>query len=544
MVFYRKYRPQSLDDLIGQDHIKLTLSKAFTTGKLAHAYLFCGPRGCGKTSTARILAKMVNCQVGDGTLGVGGGEKKQSTRQAPQPTAIPCNRCSSCLSITDGSNLDLIEIDAASNRGIDDIRDLRERIKLSPTSSKMKVYIIDEVHMLTTEAFNALLKTLEEPPSHVLFILATTEAHKVPQTILSRVQRLDFKLATPDALITALGKIVKEEKLEVEDDALRLIAKYGEGSFRDSEKILDQLASANGKITLKIVEKAVNSGGFSEKVAILRSIAKSDSQAALQLIHKQIEGGVNIKEFTTSNLEILRLILLLKGGALQVVKDDLGSINFEIVSNLALEYGSRKILNTIKAFSESLEKLKYATIQSLPLEVAVVESCIEEEVSRVSQVPRVSQGEESKNIINASTDSNNNSRVTLSQNSTLKDDQVEIPMGRSSSEVALLKDRWNYILETIRPDNYSLEAMLKQAKLLGFEGGAVILEVPYAFHQRILEAPRSRTLLESVISDVLGKPAKVITKLGKRPVRVEELANVEVAQDDEIVRIAAEIFNS
>ncbi|MBI3485994.1 DNA polymerase III subunit gamma/tau, partial [Candidatus Daviesbacteria bacterium] len=213
MVFYLKYRPQTLDDLIGQEQVKSSLTKAFESNHLAHAYLFCGPRGTGKTSTARILAKMVNCEILDDS------DKTKSFKKSPiaessitTSVSIPCNKCSSCISITDGSNLDLIEIDAASNRGIDDIRDLKEKIKLAPSSARKKVYIIDEVHMLSAEAFNALLKTLEEPPEHVLFILATTELHKIPETILSRVTKLDFKTASTLDLVKALKKVVDGEK--------------------------------------------------------------------------------------------------------------------------------------------------------------------------------------------------------------------------------------------------------------------------------------------------------------------------------------------
>ena len=240
IAYYLKYRPQSLNDLVGQEIVKKTLQAAFESHKLSHAYLLTGPRGTGKTSTARILAKMVNC------LG-------------KNP---PCNKCTTCLTITDGSNLDLIEIDAASNRGIEDIRALREKVRLSPTSSKKKVYIIDEVHMLTTEAFNALLKTLEEPPAHALFILATTDASKLPQTILSRVQRLDFKLATMSQLFEALEKISKVEKIDIEEGALNLIARKGEGSFRDAIKLLDQISSMEGKITSEILEKFLKTSNF------------------------------------------------------------------------------------------------------------------------------------------------------------------------------------------------------------------------------------------------------------------------------------------
>lgn len=527
MVFYRKYRPQTLEDLIGQDQIKSTLQNAFKQDKLAHAYLFCGPRGCGKTSTARVLAKMVNC------------EKYSANSTEP----VPCNTCSSCVSITDGSNMDVIEIDAASNRGIDDIRELRERVKLAPSSAKKKVYIIDEVHMLTTEAFNALLKTLEEPPAHVLFILATTEIHKIPQTILSRVQKLEFKLAANQDLVKMLSRVAKEEKIDVEEEALKLIAKSGEGSFRDALKVLDQLASQGEKITKEVVEKQVRSGNFTQNLELLGYISASDAKQSLEMLQRQLEQGVSVKEFTTQILEMLRFILLIKNHAEVSLKDEVGTANFEQLVGLAQTFGQGKLLKTINAFGQSLEKLKYTSIPSLPLEVAVVESCSPEprEMSQVPQIQMIRQIVEVSGPRDIPSDIYDGTDDIRTEKLNGDNSPKTNP---NTEEVLVIKDKWSYILETIRPDNFSLEALLRQAKLMGYEGNAVILEVPYAFHQRILEAPRARNLLESVLTDVLGKPSKVITKIGKRPVRVEELANVELAQDDEIVRIAAEIFNS
>ena len=265
-VFYLKYRPQSLDDLLGQPVVKKIISSAFSENCLSHAYLFAGPRGTGKTSTARILAKMVNCS-----------EKN-----------APCNKCSTCVSITDGSNLDLIEIDAASNRGIEDIRSLREKIKLSPSSARKKVYIIDEVHMLTPEAFNALLKTLEEPPSHALFILATTDAQKLPQTILSRVQRLDFKLASAEELSQALQKIVVSEKIDIDEEALQVLVKKAEGSFRDGVKYLDQLSVFGKKITLELLQQSLKSANFEVTLDLIKYLSQKDTTSTLSLILKQI----------------------------------------------------------------------------------------------------------------------------------------------------------------------------------------------------------------------------------------------------------------
>jgi len=536
MVFYRKYRPQTLSDLIGQSHIKQTLSKAFEAEKLSHAYLFCGPRGSGKTSTARILAKMVNCLSKSSAVSL---QSSAESRELKADSIVPCNSCASCLSITDGSSLDLIEIDAASNRGIDDIRTLREGVKLAPANSKKKVYIIDEVHMLTTEAFNALLKTLEEPPAHVLFILATTESHKIPVTILSRVQRLDFNLATTEELIEGLKKVAKAEKIEIEEEALKLLAQKSEGGFRDSLKFLDQFSSQGEKITREIVEQSLKAGSSEDILKLLNILAKKDSKAGLLFIQEILDKGVNLKEFVSSFLETLRQILFVKNGISEGVKEEI--INFAESVTLS------DVTNWIESISESTEKMKYASIQSLPFEVAIVDVTNESKESDESKVKKhltpLTQAESLDSSDSIKETRELVSPVKLAQNT---DDVVleAVPAPSNSPDILTIKDKWNYILETIKPYNYSLEALLKQAKLISCDDGMVILEVPYSFHQRILEAPKSRGLLESVLSDVLGKSTKVSTILGKRPVRIEEIANVEIAQDDEIVKIAAEIFNS
>lgn len=516
MVFYRKYRPQNFDELIGQEHVKKNLLAAFSGGKLGHAYLFCGPRGSGKTSTARILAKIVNCE----SKGAG----------------IPCNKCSACLSITDGSNMDLIEIDAASNRGIDDIRDLREKIKLSPSSLKKKVYIIDEVHMLTAEAFNALLKTLEEPPAHVLFILATTEVHKLPATILSRVIRFDFKYASQSDLKLALKNIIQKEKLKISDEILNLIAEVSEGSFRDAVKNLDQIASFSEEASLEQARSVLKANDFSEITSLIQKIIDEDSKEALGLIQSINEKGINIKEFINSVLRTLRNILLIKNGAGDGIKLDVGSEKWETLDALSGKINQDKLILYLENFHKSLEQLKYTTIPSLPLEVAIIKSVssVKYQVSAQSQAASNQPATEKSKTENPEPATQNQEPEAIPSVETMQ----------TSDDAIIITDKWVYILETIRPYNYSLEALLKQAKVLNCDGANVILEVPYSFHQRILEAPKSKSLLESVLADVLGKPVRVTTVLGKRILRAEELANVEVAQDDEIVALASEIFNS
>lgn len=522
MSFYRKYRPQSLQELTGQNAIKQLLEKAYSEDKLSHAYLFCGPRGTGKTSTARILAKMVNCEQNREN------PKQNDPRLSahnPQPT--PCNQCLQCLSITDGSNLDFIEIDAASNRGIDDIRALRENIKLSPTAAKKKVYIIDEVHMLTTEAFNALLKTLEEPPDHVLFILATTELQKIPQTILSRVQKLDFTLASNEDLLRVLKTVAEKEKLEIDEKALSLIAKKGEGSFRDALKILDSV-SAFKKIDVKTVEESIQSTGFSDLIEILEAIAEKKSQEALNKVLRQVALGANIKDFILSLMDIIRAVLLIQQKAETVVKKTFDEDYFKAAKKLSTILNTTELIFYLRRLQEAYENSKNAAIPSLPLEIAIIECCAITEKNN-SAKPAIPEPV---------------SAVVPEVKPTAQKSLVEASEVSNSDDWVILKEKWNYVLETVKPYNYSLEALLRSVKIVECSEGKIVVEVPYSFHQRILETPKSRDLLESVISEVLGKAVKIKVVLGKRPVRVEDIANVEVAADDEIVRIAQEIFST
>lgn len=506
LAYYLKYRPQTLEDLVGQDVVKKTLFGAFSSNKLSHAYLFVGPRGTGKTSTARILAKMVNCE-GKGKSVKGG---------------VPCNKCDICISITDGSNLDLIEIDAASNRGIEDIRSLREKIKLAPTNSRKKVYIIDEVHMLTTEAFNALLKTLEEPPSHALFILATTEVSKVPQTILSRVQRLDFKLATPAQLLEALQKIIKIEKIDIDDGGLRLLVKFADGSFRDGVKLLDQASSLEGKITSVVLEKFLKSSNFDILLELIEHFAKLNTNKALTLVVKEVSDGVDIKEFILSLMGLYRNMVFIKNGLGELVSENYSEENFQSLIKISESFSIQNLVKSLDSLQRALETMKTASIPSLPLELAVVEIC-GEQLSVIAAIPPT------PSLIDTPSD------LHIPTSSAISSD---------SSDILKLKEKWTFVLETVRPYNFSLEALLRAVNIIECSDIQVVMEVPYSFHQRILEAPKNRDLIESILSDILGRQVKVTTVLGIRVARNEDIANIEVAADDEIIRAAAEIFSS
>jgi len=538
MTFYRKHRFQTLEDMIGQPAVKFTLQAAISAGTLSHAYLLVGPRGTGKTSTARILAKIVNCE----------NQEENSGTSSPTQTisGLPCNKCASCIAITEGSNMDVVEMDAASNRGIDDIRNLRENIKLSPTSARKKVYIIDEVHMLSGDAFNALLKTLEEPPSHVMFILATTEAQKVPATILSRVQRLDFKSAKTEELIAALERVALAEGIEVEPGAMASIAKHAQGSFRDGIKLLDQLAGF-GKINEKVVMENLGLKGEDSVYVILEGIAKKDIATALKQVVNLIEAGDNAKDLIMAMLDNLQQLLLLKNGLGEQLVKEKAAEHFIALESLAKKFTLPQLVRTIDYIQKSLEQGRYTSIPSLPLELAIVECCIEntefepvEKVSgeRLTEMAGVKECKEEEKPAD----------IKISESKGIKvEDSVEMdqPLAPNPSvDMQKITERWAYVLETVRQYNYSLEALLRSSEVASCEEDVVVIEVPYTFHQRILEAPKSRDLLESILADILGRAIKVSTLLRPKPTKKEDVANIEVAADDEIISIAAEIFNS
>lgn len=292
VALYRKWRPQGFDSLVGQEAVRTALTNALETGRIAHAYLFAGPRGTGKTSTAKILAKAVNCEHG--------------------PTPNPCNKCQNCVRINDGTSMDVFEIDAASNRGIDEIRDLREKVAFAPVNGRYKVYIIDEVHMLTTEAFNALLKTLEEPPPHVIFILATTEPHKIPATIHSRCQRFDFKRVTDSDIVKRLREVADGSGIAADDDALQLIAVQADGGMRDALSLLDQCGVMAERVSTETVRSVLGIVGREALRELVKAVGEGNVPKALELLEALLAGGKDVKQIITELAEYLRAVLLYK----------------------------------------------------------------------------------------------------------------------------------------------------------------------------------------------------------------------------------------
>ncbi len=364
LVLYRKYRPKNFSDIIGQDHVVKTLKNAIKNDNISHAYLFSGPRGTGKTSMARLLAKAVNC--------------------SEEKTSEPCNKCASCKEITNGNAVDLIEIDAASHRGIDEIRQLREGIKFSPNSLKYKVYIIDESHQLTKGAANALLKTLEEAPSHAIFILATTEPQKMLPTIISRCQRFDFRKLNFEEIIKKLKIILKKEKIKSDERSLELIASAAGGSFRDAESLLDQmltftedeLREEDVKNLLGLVETQY----ISEFVSL---IIKGNRLSAVEYLEKMYKEGVNLEEFHSSLLEYLRQLM-----AVSMIDESSKNENSSVISSLKVNFTkeemerlkeqaqkleTKEIGKMLKIFLAAGKRMDYSPIVQLPIEMAIVD---------------------------------------------------------------------------------------------------------------------------------------------------------------------------
>ncbi|HTY12868.1 MAG TPA: DNA polymerase III subunit gamma/tau [Candidatus Omnitrophota bacterium] len=478
---YRKYRSQDFDDLVGQKHIIQTLKNAISSDRISHAYLFTGPRGTGKTSTARIFAKALNCKNG--------------------PTVSPCLKCDMCLKIRDGNAVDVIEIDAASNRGIDEIRDLREKVRYAPVEGKYKVYIIDEVHMLTAEAFNALLKTLEEPPSHVIFILATTEPQKVPITIASRCQRLDFERIKLSEIKEQLLKIAKAEKFKIDEKALDIVARSGEGSMRDSISLLDQLVSfAGDSITLDDVVTLLGAADEDMLFALSDAIHNGNDAEALELLRTGIDEGRSAAQVAKDLINHFRDLMFAKVGAagsLELTKEYQERLSEQ--SN-GMEMG--KIKDILRALTRAELDMKWHPHARLVLEVALLEIMQPKEVQTVSaEVKRPA------NVVRPA--------ATVAAIPAVKETiSAPVPAAKpaspapAGSRIAHIKTKWNEILALVKKQSpYGFVSLHEGEPMEINAGGKLVIgfKKGYAFHKERLEEAKNRAAVESAIKEVTGE---------------------------------------
>ncbi|OGM26253.1 DNA polymerase III, subunit gamma and tau [Candidatus Woesebacteria bacterium RIFCSPLOWO2_01_FULL_39_61] len=499
MTFYLKYRPQTLVDL-DSTPVRESLIKIVESKSIPHAFLFSGPRGTGKTSAARILAKVVNCEN-------------------PPAGGEPCNECDQCTSITKGTNMDVIELDAASHRGIDDVRALRDAVKLAPARAKKKVYIIDEAHMLTVEASNALLKTLEEPPEHVMFILATTNPEKLIDTIRSRVTNVRFSKATNQELVRSLEKVVKGEKLKAESGTLPLLAEASDGSFRDAVKLLEQVVSEGIDLTKARINEYLFKKESFDTARFCELLVEKKTKEALDEIEKAISAGITSQQLTKNIIQTLRGFLL-------------SNLGFEGEKFERLKKDD--LIQLVKLFTDAARQIPGSLVEQIPLEIAVITWC---ESGEKEDTDSINKSNEVKVDIKKET-------VVPAKKSEAKGIPPEISTNGDTNGVS--QEIWLKVLSEIRPKNTSTEALLRAAKPLSFDGATLTLGVYYSFHKERLEGNPHRDLLEGTIGEILGNKVHVVCTLTDPPEKPKVSEDVVLAEneDEDIIKVAKEIFGS
>ncbi|MFY9493452.1 MAG: DNA polymerase III subunit gamma/tau [Minisyncoccia bacterium] len=480
LVLYRKYRPQTFGEIVGQEHVVRTLQNSLAQNKISHAYLLAGPRGSGKTTIARILAKSVNCVARGGLP------------ELPAVSEVePCNKCSNCLDFNSGRSLDLIEIDAASNRGIDEIKNLRENVRFGPASGRYKVYLIDEAHMLTKEAFNAFLKTLEEPPAHAIFILATTEAHRLPATIISRVQRFDFKRLSAAELTGRLNILCQKEKIATEPEVLRLIAHEADGSARDAEGLLGQvIATGENKITLSAAEEILGLFSHRKIKEFVGFLAAKDLTGGLQWLHKTMEAGYDANQFLKSLSHYLRKIMMvsLSPDLALKIKSELAGDDYETIASQAQTLPARFTVSLISGFSEAKKNLDRYPLPQMAIEVALI------------------------NLIGGKNDSVNQPGLAINrteiQSSDIKKEELQTtryPLPASDKDIlGLVLAKWPEIINEVRPHNHSLSGFLMSMKPKEATSNILTLSTKYSFHKDRLSEAKNKKIIEDAVHKVSG----------------------------------------
>jgi len=476
LALYRKWRPQTWDDVIGQDHVVDTLCNALKAERIVHAYLFAGPRGTGKTSAARLLAKTVNCLSED-------------------PAQRPCGECEHCQALNEGRFLDLIEIDAASNTSVDDVRDLRDKINFLPNQGRYKVYIIDEVHMLSTAAFNALLKTLEEPPAHAIFVLATTEAHKIPATVTSRCQRHEFRRISIDEIIAQLKKMAQSEGIQASDESLELIARQATGSMRDAISLLDQLASTGKEITLGMAQDVLGTATSQSVLDLMDAVISKEAPAGLDQIHTTLDAGGDPRQFARQIVDYLRGLLLMNMGNKEQSKDT-ADVKLQMEKH-ADQLSVDKLLDLIRVFNHAAYEARASWQPALPLEMAFLEAI--ETTSAPVQIKEApaQRAPERKTPAKA---------VKEAQNTQEPDIEVS-PQDQEAMQS--LNAAWGEIIKQVRRDNPKAYGLLNSTKSRYIKGNQVVLCFNSEIVKQLMEKEANIETFRQILVQVLQKDLTV-----------------------------------
>jgi DNA polymerase-3 subunit gamma/tau len=533
-AYYRKWRPQQWDEVVGQEHVITTLRNAVRAGRVAHAYLFAGPRGTGKTTTARLLAKAVNCTHADAA-------------------ARPCGQCECCASVNANRFMDLIEIDAASNTSVEDVRELREKIAFAPSMGQYKVYIIDEVHMLSTAAFNALLKTLEEPPPHAIFILATTEIHKIPATVLSRCQRYEFRRIPVMEIVSRLKTMAEREGLSVDVDALTLIARQATGSLRDAESLLDQLASTGGAVTLARAQETLGTAASENVVQLVNALLEQNAAAGLSMIHAALDRGSDPRQFARQLVEYLRGLLLIRLGNAEQVETT--QEMRAVMAKQAAAFDTARLLEAVQVFNAAAADQRSTWQPGLALELALAQALEEKQAAEPLAEPAratarrqpepqpVERQPDHQPGHLAQTAATRRSEPAEEQKATREEPKANLesaagqtstpqPAGKPGAlSLNSLQQNWTKIRAVVKKRKMQVEALLNSCQLVGIKDNVLLLGFTTDVLKQKMESNDNLAIVREGIQAVMGVDIQVACVIAGSKSGGGKSADVDVESD-------------